>query len=484
MKLNNTWRGLSFFLFASLMVFFTSCGGDDDPIIIDPGGGDVNVADGLYLAADGLDPSSSAALTAENVEDEGFASQARSGFVGGYIYMAAGSYTVVQVANKEITATIGGSATETVTDGGSSCDLNDYTVVTTSVGAAPFTVATSGLYRVTHDQTTSELVMYKIEFPELIGNATPGGWDLGTQLNGSVTADGGSWSTEGLILRSGQWKVRFNCRWNLDRRTDPNAGFGMDNGYQLFTNFGGTAADLQNGNDAPNIEQMEDGEYTITVNWDPRDGMSCDVNRTGDAPVITFNPNDFAFGAIGDATAGAWDTDRNFFHKFENDVHTWRGVVTFAATGEWKLRTNDSWDFNVGGDIAAPVANGDNMASPGEGAYYITISTADEGATWTGSLDALGWSIIGAGGPNGNWDDDVDMVSEGFDAGISTYTYTGDFAADQWKFRAGHDWALNLGGDLGFLNTDGDNIDLGTAGQYKITLNYDGEVYSATAEPQ
>jgi len=366
-------------LFGMLMI--TSCG--DDPVI-DPGGDGINVADGTYLKAGDNDPVSSAGLSAEVVEAEGFASQERTGFTAGFMWLEAGDYSIVQVVNKEVTTTIGGTSA-TVTDDGSSCDHNDYTVITTSEGGAPFSVATSGLYKVTHDAMLNELILYNIQDASLIGSGTEGGWSADTPLAGSATSTGGSWTASGLILRSGEWKVRFNCRWGINRRIDP--GGSLDdpaNGYQLFTNFGGSTSDLVPG--GSNIQQTEDGEYTVTANWSPQSGWALDVERTGDAPEIAFNPNDFQMAVIGDATPMGWDADRNLFHKEDSGVHTWYGVVTFADTGEYKFRANDAWDFNLGGDLAGLGNGGDNIPTPGAGGWYITLSTADEGDTWTATV--------------------------------------------------------------------------------------------------
>ena len=476
-----------FFLVGSLFVF-NACQSDDEIVIIDDTPADgVNVADGLYLAAVGADPAAGAVLTSENVETDGFQSQARDGFVGGYVYLDAGDYNFVQVANKAVTTTWGGG-TEEVTDAGSSCDFNTYTVVSLEENGSAFNVADSGLYRVTFDQVTGEMVVYQVVHPGIIGNATPGGWGEETSItDGSVTADGGSWSISDVVLRNGQWKIRFNCRWNLDRRIDPNAGFDPSNGYQLFTNFGGSIDDLQNGNDAPNIEQTEEGTYTITINWNSFDGWTVVLDRTGDAPTLSFDPNDYNLGVIGDATAGSWDSDRDMLYKLDGTTHKWHGVVTLTDAGEFKIRANDAWDFNLGGALAADgvevtlAEGGDNVASPGAGQYYIVVSTADEGATWQATMTNLGWSIIGSATP-GSWDSDTNMVAEGFDAGVTTYTYSGPLTEGEFKFRAGNDWAMNLGGDLGTLILDGNNLAIGSADDYKITMTFDGSTYTATIE--
>ena len=459
-----------------------SCGDDDEPVINPGGGGEegINVQDGLFLTLAGEDPSSTAVMVSEVVEANDFQSQERAGFVSGYMWLESGSYEIVQIEDKAIVATIGGTA-ETIVDGaGSDCDHNAISRVSTEANGAPFTVGTSGLYKVSHDQMTSELIMYNIQDASIIGSATPNGWGGDTPLTGAVTSDGGTWTAEGVILRSGEWKVRFNCNWGLNRRIDPNGSLNdASNGYQSFTNFGGAPDNLVTG--GSNIVQEDDGMYTLSVQWTPRDGFFMEATRTGDAPVITFNPNDFQMAVIGDATANGWDADRNLFHKEEGGVHTWYGVVTFADSGMYKFRANDGWDVNYGGDLGNLTNGGDNIPSPGAGAWYIVLSTADEGETWTAMVTNQGWGVIGNSTPGG-WDTDTDLDAQGFDAdGNTVYAANVDLVDGEIKFRAGNDWAHNLGGDVTFLNTDGDNIAV-TAGNYDITLTYNGEVYSATIQ--
>ena len=476
--------GLLGLLGAFMMV---SCGDDDDPIINNPGGGDgLNVQDGLFMTIAGEDPSSLAVMEAEVVEANDFLTQDRSGFVAGFMWLEAGSYQIVQVEDREVVATIGGAA-ETIADGaGSDCGHTDIVRVATEADGAPFSVPTSGLYKVTHDQMTGELIMYNINDASVIGSATEGGWSADTPMSaiGDITADGAVWEATEVLMRSGEWKVRFNCNWGINRRIDPNGSLNdASNGYQLFTNFGGSVNNLDPG--GSNIQQTEDAFFTVRLEWSPRDGFFLTQERTGDAPTVTFNPNDFQMAVIGDATANGWDADRNLFHKEEGGVHTWYGVVTFADSGAFKFRANDEWNFDLGGPDLTNLGiggNGANIDSPGAGAYYITLSTADEGSTWSATVNELAWAVIGAGGPNGDWENDVPMESSGFDAGISTYTLTGDFTTDAWKFRAGRAWQHNIGGDLTFLTVDGSDIVLTDPGTYTVTLSFNGEVYSATVQ--
>ena len=484
--MKNFIKFLGVAFFAASIFTFNACSSDDE-VIIDVVEG-INVSDGLYLAQVGSDPVSGALLSPESVDAPDFGSQSRTGFVGGYIYLEAGDYNLVQVANKEITNTWGGSVSE-VTDQGSACGYNTYNVASMEENGAAISVTESGLYRVTNDQLRSEMVFFQVFYPGIIGTATPGGWSEETSLTGSVTADGGSWSISEVVLREGQWKIRFNCRWSLDRKIDPLGSLDESNGYVLFTNFGGSIDNLANGNEQPNMELTEDGIYTVTITWNPLDGWQASLERTGDAPVLTFDPNDYQLGIIGDATAGSWDSDRDMLYKLDGTTHKWYGVVTLADAGAFKIRANDAWDFNLGGVLAAdgePATlseGGDNIATPGAGQYYIIVSTADEGDTWSATMTASGWGVIGDATPNG-WDSDQDMTADGFYAGVTTYTYLGAFTTGQFKFRAGDDWAMNLGGDLGALTFDGNNIEIATAGDYLVTMTFDGSTYMTTVEAQ
>ncbi len=473
---------LSIAILACTVLLSTSC--NDDEVVIDPGTG-LTLADGFYLASAGVDPVASAGLSSESVEDDGFATQDRNGFVTGFMFLSAGDYNLVSVTAREVTETIGGTVA-TVTDEGSACDFNDYTLVATTTDGAAITVGTDGLYKVTYDPTTNEMTMYQIVQPGVIGNATPNGWGADTPLTGTATATGASFSVSDVTLREGEFKLRFNCRWTIDRRADPAAGFGFDNGYQMFTNFGGTATDLQPGASNIPLTIEEEGVYTITANWDPTGGWSLDLNKTGDVVAIDFDPAEHRWGAIGDATANAWDADRNMYYKgLVDEVHTWHGVITLAATGEFKFRINDDWFLDIGGALAADGVEvamdkgGANIASPGAGAYFVTIKTADEGETWTASMTNVGWGLIGAATPTG-WDSDTDMTADGFVDGITTYSITIDLGADEYKFRANDDWAYNLGGDAAALEADGGNLSVATAGTYTVTLSYDGETYTSS----
>ena len=386
--------GVSLILALFVMTFAASCG-DDDPVI--PVVEGINVADGFYMAKTGVDPTAAAGLVAETVEDDGFSSQTRSGFIANYVYLAAGDYNMVQIASKKISKTFGGTA-QTITDTGSGCDYNDYQVVTLADGGAAFSVA-AGLHKVTYDEMTGEMVLYKIETPGLIGSATEGGWGSDVAFTGSVDANGGSWSATEVILREGEFKLRFNCRWSLDRRIDSSLGFGADNGYQMFINYGGSLSNLLTGNDGANIPiaAADVAEYTVDVTWDGADGWKVALTKTGEAPIITFVPDDHEWALVGDATPGGWDTDTDMnYEGVSSGIYTWEAASIDLVPGGFKFRTNDSWDENIGwgqvtltGDVSDFSDDNGNIKVTTAASYKVVLTTNDDGGTYTAAFTQL-----------------------------------------------------------------------------------------------
>jgi hypothetical protein len=478
-------------LLLTATMFMVSCDEDEPTIDVDEDG--LSVADGMYIALEGEDPAATMQLTSEQVEDEGFSAQERSGFVTGYFYLSAGNYNIVQTADREVAGTFGGSV-ETINYGTEDEPITYDVIADATDGGAAFSIE-EGLYKIAHDELTSEIMIFKINSVGLIGAATPNGGSSDTPLSGSADETGGSWSASDLILRSGWYKFRFNSTWGVDRRVDPALGFGSDNGYLMFTNFGGSIDNLEPGNVGGNFEMAaeNEGAYDVEVSYTAEAGFSFSQNRTGDAPDVTFDPSEYNFGILGSTNANAFDSDRDMVYKEVNGHPTWHGVVYFAENSSddqgrrFKFRTNDDWDFNLGGAVTLGetttlAVNGNDIEAPAAGAYYFMLWTEDEGTTWQVTTKQPGWALIGAGSPSGNWDDETPLVAQGFDEnGVTTYTYSGDFVGGPYKLRAGSAWDYNLGGDLSALSPDGADLSI-EAGNYTFTLTFDGSSYSATVE--
>ncbi|MDN4164107.1 SusF/SusE family outer membrane protein [Cytophagales bacterium LB-30] len=387
-KLVRIWGGILPLLFMAVMV---SC--EEDPVIEDAEG--LPLANGFYLAKEGEDPIAAQQLVSELVEAEGFQTQEREGYSANYMFLSAGNYHVVNVQNREITQTIGGSS-EDLEITGSDCERNTINVVAeAAVDGAAFSIPSDGLYKVIYDQELAEIVTYKIEVANVIGAASEAGWGHADAQNltisGTPSADGVTFSATNIVLRPGEWKVRFNCRWTIDRRVDPLIGQNdASNGYVALTNFGGTFDNLVEG--GANFAQADgsDGRYTVTATWTAEDGFVVTATQTEALDPISFDPSNFAWGIIGSATPTGWDSDTDLnYEGVAGGVYSWKGTFALVA-GEFKFRTNDDWAFNIGfgttltGPDAGDLTDtGGNFTIAAAATYEFIISTADEGDSWS-----------------------------------------------------------------------------------------------------
>lgn len=476
-NLKNLWA-VALMLVASFAM--VSCDEEDPIVDIEEG---LNVADGYYFVVDGEDPVAEKALLPEKIEGDGFAPTDRDGYFGNYVFLTAGDYQLQKVESKEVASTLGGTLGDPTVEGD-----EGYKVAKTEEGGSALTVAENGYYKVSYDETLSELIMMKVTSVQLIGSATPNGWGSGTMLtiDQEASDDGFVFSATDIVMREGEFKIRINDRWTIDRRIDRTATvFDPANGYVTFTNYGGSTSDLVAGGSNMAFAAADEGTYDLTITLTNEGGASFESTRTGDAPEITFDPNDYQFGVTGAATAGGWDASQAMFYKgLVNEAHTWLAVVTFGADGAWKFKTNN--ELYLGGtltlDEASISQSGGDIPTPGAGAYYVTLSTADEGSTWNATLVDKGWGLIGIGSPSGSWDVDT-FLEASFADGITTYSYIGEFAGGEFKFRAGGAWDYDLGGDLAELSVGGGNLSV-EAGTYEVLLTFDGTSYSATITAQ
>jgi len=70
-------------------------------------------------------------------------------------------------------------------------------------------------------------------------------------------------------------------------------------------------------------------------------------------------------GVIG---GGNWDVQRNLTPS--DDYLTWEGDVEIS--GEWKIRMNDNWDYNYGGEMSHAVFDGSNF-NCGDGNFHVKV---------------------------------------------------------------------------------------------------------------
>lgn len=444
---------------ATLTFTFSSCSDDEPTITVDEG---LAVADGFYFAKVGEDPSI-AQLTSSTVDAPGFGAMSREGFVQGYAYLTAGSYNMVEVVNKELVNTYGGTLStvsgvdvdNAIHNAECDADNSSYSLVDAAVDGAAFSISSDGLYVMAYDATLGEIVYDQITSAGIIGAATPGGWGADTELaTASVTADGATWTQENVTVDVGEMKFRFNCRWAIDRRLTTD-DFDNANGYSFFTNFANSIDQLLPGNEGSNIENSEYAVYTIVMTWDPALGFSATMTKTGEAEVKPEYPEELYM--IG-ATIGGWDWAANGIQMLpvHSNPHLFWRIVWMdadAADPGVKFAPQADWigDFGVTGAATNGIfAKGtDNVPAPAASGYYMVVVNLETGAETIEVNEPL---VYGIGDAFGAWDaatadylftvDNANEVltSPAFSADgnirihttASTFTPVGDGPAVEW----------------------------------------------------
>ncbi len=98
------------------------------------------------------------------------------------------------------------------------------------------------------------------------------------------------------------------------------------------------------------------------------------------------------------------------------------------------------------------------------------------GSPYIDYTEASDWSVIGALSQYEiSWDGDLNMWTDGEGNHVAAHVKLA--AGDEFKFRQGQDWAVNMGGDFGGIDTefavsqDGPNIIVGADGVYDLYVN-------------
>lgn len=136
------------------------------------------------------------------------------------------------------------------------------------------------------------------------------------------------------------------------------------------------------------------------------------------------------------------------------------GNFKFTKERNWNAEYNFN-DFATKDDIFFN-NDGSNINISEEGFYQIKADVASSNL----SAVKTTWGIIGPA-QAGGWDTDTDMT---WNAADESWTATVELAADEFKFRANDEWAINVGGSLDNLTQDGSNIKVTEAGTYEVKL--------------
>lgn len=154
-----------------------------------------------------------------------------------------------------------------------------------------------------------------------------------------------------------------------------------------------------------------------------------------------------------------------FFYAQEDSWTDGKGAFKFrGAADNWdngNYGTGTLAEDGLSGTLVDDGNSGNIMPAPGF--YRADVDLAAMTFTLT-PITSIG--VIGPGQPGG-WDTDTDMT---YNPETKAWEVTIELAADQIKFRANDDWAINWGGTFDNLTQGGDNLNITEAGTYFIQL--------------
>ncbi|MAJ51557.1 MAG: hypothetical protein CMB82_08085 [Flammeovirgaceae bacterium] len=496
--MKNSVKHLALFLSAALLTFFVSCSDDDGPIgnlldeiddivdeIVDSG---PVLADGIYIVGPSVsaDTTSANLLQAGNVGAPEFGTQLRTDFYEGYIYMGAGNYSFIKVEGETTTA-LGGAWTKVFV--GDSIESFSGALDAGGEGESPF--ETGKLAHVMYDASTNQYALTTVEYWEVIGSATDGGWSAGQKIaETSKSAESVVFVGEGITMREGPYKFRFNSNWGInleEGECDNSATACLD----YFTNLGGTLDALVAGGANMEFGTGNDGVYKVTITYSPGSGISLDVavEKTGEAEVLAQYPDSLFM--IGSAIGG-WDWAVNgqpLIPVYDNKHLFWKVVYLDTAGGsEFKFSPVMAWngDFGKTGDATGGIfaKGGDNVVMPGAPGYYaITVNLEAETIEVTEDV-----GIYGIGGDTfGSWDGGVaeqkftrtdsvftspTILADGelrihFTSSTLTKSESTD-AVDWWQAE----FVVVASGAIEFRGTGGDQARTAVTAGQKVYLNF------------
>ncbi|WP_272022288.1 SusE domain-containing protein [Olleya namhaensis] len=276
----------------------------------------------------------------------------------------------------------------------------------------------------------------------LVGDATPGGWDAGTDRPildvPFYTTSTPNQYVAYATLRDGEMKFRKDNLWT--------------------ENYGDDGADGSVEPNGANIP-VTAGTYKITV-------------MTDDAAVpLSYTLEPFSWGIVGDGTPNGWDgpDTQLTYNSFQDNFK----LAVTLTDGEMKFRFNNDWGVNLGDDGL------DGLLEVGGGNIPVTaghyILTLDLNAQ-TYELEPMDvWGLVGDAAPNG-WDGPNVKFLPDFGINEGFYYINGVTLTDgEIKIRQNDAWGLNYGddGNDGTMEVGGANIPV-TAGIYNIVFDFSG----------
>lgn len=462
------------------MAVFVACDDDDDDV--DP----ILVEDGVYVAgpATGFDELQLESMMRPGREEGAeFATLPRQGMFETFLHLSAGNFHIKEVAGATHTAYGWGAEGAKVMafDGEGDDIIGDVIYGTYQADGNEFTVQTSGFYHIVFDKQTGKVFYTKIDFWGAIGDATDSGWANDYRMDPvSVSQNEASWQATGVTMRErGGIKFRYNQGWKI---ADEEV---FD--FIIFANIGvGDDEDefIMGGDVFPH--PGDEGEYTITLNWDLSDGWSFEYEKTGDVEPLPEFPEELYM--IGDGVGGwGWDEVDLPMVPVHSKPHLFWKIVWMEAEGGFKFAPQKEWagDFGVTGDPDNGIYNigGDNAPVPGVEGYYMVVVNLHEDHNKIAVVDPLVYLI---GDAIDSWDTAAENALFDVDNENEVLTITRELHATDairmyaW-FDAAEGWFTDwwqsefmiFDGEIEFRGTGDDQARVAVEdGEYTIELNF------------
>lgn len=288
----------------------------------------------------------------------------------------------------------------------------------------------------------------QIESVGLIGTATPGGWDLDTNM--VQDADSAHIWTLKLNLVKGAAKFRANDLWDVNW------------GSNTFPFGVGTQG-------GPDIMVPADGEYNVTLN-----------TNTGDYYFEITSP----IGIIGSALPFMWDKDVNMIPDTAAEPNPNMFFVTLdLAQGAAKFRKDDDWPVNWGSEdfpSGIGVQDGSDIPVAKAGNYTITLDTMSGAYNFEENVSFSTVGIIGDGTSLGfATDTAIAMIADGSNAG--QWSLSTEISEGGIQFSGNNGEVIWGGTDfpMGTATENGDTIPV-PAGRWLINFNVNTGAYNFT----
>ena len=237
---------------------------------------------------------------------------------------------------------------------------------------------------------------------------------------------------------------------NVEFKMTPESGLGGDWSKCLAAGSGPAGTFAYN-NDGGNlvIEAVEGAKYyDVTFNM---------MELTWSYKAISFDPFVYFIGAT-----DGWSASDQRLAAVSDGVYT--GYLYVADPNGWGLEFKfqlepGNWDKQLNSNNLVEISGdfekgGDNIkASAGEGVYFVNLDLN------TNVLSAKKITNMNLVGDFNGWNAADDAQQMTWDAENYCYVITGaGVTANGWKFTTNNSWDINLGGNIGDLVANGDNL--------------------------